>query len=284
MRRWSIPALGVVAAALAAAVLAVPQPESFRFVILGDRTGDAQPGVYEQVWREAAAEKPAFVVGVGDTIEGLDDASAEQQWSQVEALLRPYRRIPLYLAAGNHDIWSEGSAALFRRHTGRAAHYGFDYGQAHFTVLDNSRSDTLPAEELTFLENDLKEHAGQRVKFIVTHRPSWLIHAALGSGQFPLHQIARRYGARYVVAGHVHQLIHAEVEDVQYLSMPSSGGHLRLSKKYEDGWFYGYAVVEVRGSEAGFEIKELRPPNGQGRVTGLEDWGKAGLKTSAARH
>ena len=45
---------------------ATPQPESFRFVILGDRTGEARPGVYEQVWQEAAAEDPAFVVTTGD--------------------------------------------------------------------------------------------------------------------------------------------------------------------------------------------------------------------------
>jgi hypothetical protein len=33
-----------------------PDPGSCRFVILGDRTGEAQLGVYEQVWREVAAE------------------------------------------------------------------------------------------------------------------------------------------------------------------------------------------------------------------------------------
>src|SRR2546422_578581 len=33
-------------------------PEALRFVILGDRTGEAQPGVYEHVWREAARENP----------------------------------------------------------------------------------------------------------------------------------------------------------------------------------------------------------------------------------
>ena len=31
-----------------------PEPDSFRFVILGDRTGESQRGVYEQVWKEVA--------------------------------------------------------------------------------------------------------------------------------------------------------------------------------------------------------------------------------------
>jgi len=56
---------------------AAAQKDSFQFVVLGDRTGDAQPGVYEQVWQEAAAENPAFVVSVGDSIEGSSDAKGK---------------------------------------------------------------------------------------------------------------------------------------------------------------------------------------------------------------
>src|SRR5580704_1114836 len=74
---------------------ATPQLESFRFVILGDRTGEARPGVYEQVWQAAAVEDPAFVVTAGDTIEGLHDATAEAEWRKIERILEPYRRYPV---------------------------------------------------------------------------------------------------------------------------------------------------------------------------------------------
>src|SRR5438552_2365088 len=93
-------------------------PEPFRFVILGDRTGEAQPGVYEHVWREAALENPAFVVSVGDTIQGLNDASAAIEWSTVEQILKPYQRTPIYFTPGNHDIWSAASERLFRKYAG----------------------------------------------------------------------------------------------------------------------------------------------------------------------
>src|SRR5215469_537768 len=86
---------------------AAPQAEPLHFAILGDRTGDVQPGVYEQVWKEVAAEDPAFVVTVGDMIEGMHDATAQTEWQEVESILKPYRRFRLYLAPGNHDIWSE---------------------------------------------------------------------------------------------------------------------------------------------------------------------------------
>ena len=276
LRRSRFVLLGMLPAALAM-VLGAPQPAAFRFVILGDRTGEAQPGVYEQVWRESAAEKAAFAVSVGDTIEGLNDAAAEREWRGVQRILRPYRSLPLYLAPGNHDIWSNASEKLYLQYAGRPVHYSFDYRQAHFTILDNSRSEALATEEMKFLESDLRQHASQPVKFIVTHRPSWLLQVALNNPQFALHELAKRYGAKYVVAGHIHQLLHSDLDGVTYLSMPSSGGHLRLSKRYEDGWFFGYALVEVRGEEVDLRIKELKPPHGEARSTGLKDWGKVGL-------
>jgi len=254
-----------------------PVSDSFHFAIVGDRTGEAQQGVYEQVWKELAAESPAFVVSVGDTIEGMRDATAEAEWRQVDRILKPLQRCPLYLAAGNHDIWSPASERLFRQFAALPVHYSFDYGRSHFTILDNSRSEELPAEELAFLETDLKTHAKQPLKIVISHRPSWLVNVALRNPKFALHQLARRYGVQYVIAGHVHQILHLELEGVTYVSMPSSGGHLRLSGVYDDGWFFGHALVEVRGASTDFQIRELGAPHGEGRITKLADWGLAGL-------
>ena len=271
------------AASLALATIAASgTPESFRFVILGDRTGEAQPGVFEAAWREAAAARPAFVITVGDTIEGLDDRTAPTQWREVERILKPYRRYPLYLTPGNHYIWSDASERLFRKYAAHPPHYSFDYARAHFTILDNSRSDELSAGELSFLENDLRAHAAQPVKFIFSHRPSWLLDVALRNPRSPLHQLARQYGVRYVIAGHVHQMLRLDLEGVTYISMASSGGHLRGSQRYADGWFFGLAQVEVRGTDVDFHIEELKAPYGEGHATKPADWGMLGLIQRAA--
>ena len=256
--------------------------DSFQFVILGDRTGEAQPGVYERVWQEAAAENPAFVVSVGDSIQGLNDATAEAEWRQFEQILTPYRRFSLFLAPGNHDIWSSRSETMFRKHAEHPPHYSFDYLGAHFTVLDNSRSEQLPAGELIFLEKDLEAHHDKSVKFIVFHRPSWLIDAMFQNPRFALHRLARKYGVRYVIAGHLHQLLDVVLEGVTYLSMASSGGHLRGTEKYQDGWFFGYALASVRGQQIDFQIKELKPPRGKGRIAELKDWRQAGTDAAVA--
>jgi predicted phosphodiesterase len=267
---------------LAAGLAALP-PDEFRFVLLGDRTGEVRKGVYEQVWREAAAEDPAFVVTLGDTIQGHDDAKAEQQWHRWEQIVQPFRRIPLYLVPGNHDIWSTASERLYRRHSRRAPHYSFDYGPAHLTILDNSRTNELPADELAFLESDLKAHVTQPLKFVLMHRPSWLIRVALRSPDFLLHQLAKKYGVQYVISGHVHQMLRFELDGINYVSMPSAGGHLRASEEYELGWFFGYALVAVGNRNVvAFHISEAKPPHGKGRTTRLQDWGMLGLIRAAA--
>ena len=275
MKGVSIRSLACASAALLAILLltaAAQEPESFRFVVIGDRTGETQPGVYERVLKDAAAEHPAFAVGVGDTIQGLHDNTAEAEWRAI-----PQAAFPLYLAPGNHDIWSRRSEDLFQKYSGHPTHYSFDYGRAHFTILDNSRSDQLSYAELTFLEDDLRQHTGQPLKFIVSHRPSWLVHAIVGDPNFRLHRIAKKYDARYVIAGHLHEMLHAQLEGVDYVSMVSAGGHLRGSAKYADGWFFGYAVVDVKAADAEFHIRELGAPFGEGRSTALKDWGPAGL-------
>jgi 3',5'-cyclic-AMP phosphodiesterase len=260
-------------ALIALVLLRAAAPGEFHFAIVGDRTGEAEPGVWERVWREVAASNPAFVLSVGDVIQGMDDATAEAQWRELETMLAPYRKIPLYLTPGNHDVWNEASAALYRKHSKRELHYEFDYGGAHFTVLDNSRGDALAPAEMEFLEADLAAHKAASPKFIVMHRPSWVIDIAMRNAASPLHQLAKRYGVRWILAGHVHQLIHAEMDGVTYFAAPSSGGHLRLSHKYEDGWFFGWTEVEVKGGEAAIAIHELG-----GRRSTLDQWGLAGLK------
>src|SRR5579871_4540949 len=240
-RRWFVRSVIVL-------VLINPaRAADFHFAILGDRTGEAQPGVYEQIWREMTREDPRFVVTVGDTIEGMKDEALPREWGQLEQILKPFEPYPLYLTPGNHDVWSKASELAFRQHA-RGLHYSFDYGQAHFTILDNSRSDALSAEELAFLEADLKQHAAQPLKFVVSHRPGWITDVALQNPGFPLHQLARRYGVQYVIAGHLHQMLHFEMEGVTYVSMASSGGHLRASGGYQDGWFFGNARVDVTGT------------------------------------
>ena len=105
-----------------------------------------------------AANGAAFVINVGDTIQGGGDDKIEEQWKEIRTLFNRYKHYPLYLVPGNHDVFSAASEKAFARETGRPLSYSFNYQNAHFTVLDNSRGLELSAAQLEFLEADLARH------------------------------------------------------------------------------------------------------------------------------
>jgi Icc protein len=244
-------------------ILRLAPAASFDFAILGDRTGNAVPGVYEQVTREVAGRHPAFIINVGDSIEGLHDDTAPAQWEALRPIWKAFGDTPFYLVPGNHDIWSPISEHLWRDATGHPPQYSFDFKGAHITVLDNSRSDLLAPDQLTFLESDLAGHAAAQPKFVFFHRPSWLFLVKFQNTEFPLHRLARQYGVSFVISGHVHQFDRAELEGVQYIMVGSSGGSLSHGKgdasatSDQDGLYFGYAWVHVEGAAAKLDFHRV---------------------------
>jgi len=252
------------------------QPNNFRFSILGDRTGETQPGVYEQVWQELNSFHPDFVINAGDTIQGGNDATAEAEWRALRPLWNRYK-YPIYFTPGNHDIWSAESRRIYEKETHRPAFYGFDYQNAHFTVLDNSETENLGDQQMAFLEHDLAAHKDRDPKFVFFHKPFWLIPVKFGSTAFPFHQLVKKYGVRYVVSGHTHQFARDNLDGVTYLNAGSAGGHLR-SPRAEDGWFFGLTVVKVNG--ASVEITVAHASGLRGQAGGLSYFSDTTLEST----
>jgi 3',5'-cyclic-AMP phosphodiesterase len=249
--------LAAAAAVLLAFAAAKPAGNDFRFCILGDRTGDAQPGVYERIWRDVEAQHPDFVINVGDTIQGGNDTTAEAEWAALKPLWER-NKFPFYFTPGNHDIWSSASRKIYEKETGRPASYGFDFENAHFTVLDNSQTEDLSDEQMRFLESDLAAHKDRDPKFVFFHKPFWLIPVKFKSAQFPFHQLAKKYGVRYVISGHGHQFLRLLDDSIVYIEAGSSGGKLK-GEGVEKGWFFGYTLVRVVGVQV--ETKEIKIEN-----------------------
>jgi 3',5'-cyclic AMP phosphodiesterase CpdA len=258
-------------------LVAFPEPgNDFRFSILGDRTGAATPQVYERVWREVDLLHPDFVINVGDVIQGQDDERAESEWWEVERLWTRYP-YPRYFTPGNHDIWSRGSQQLYEKATGRPPSYSFSYQEAHFTVLDTSRTRSLSDQQLKFLEEDLQRNQRSTPKFVFLHHPEWIAFLKLGSGEFPLHRLARKYGVNYVFSGHGHQFIRLARDGISYLEVGSSGAGIGLragsDEAFAQGRFYHHLWVTVKGPKVYVTVKEIDAPYGKGRMFRAEDWG-----------
>jgi predicted phosphodiesterase len=277
-----------IAACLAAAIFlgaaafqaTAEQDNDFHFSIVGDRTGSATAQVYGRVWREVDMLHPAFVINVGDTIQGGGDDKIEEQWKEIRTLFNRYKHYPLYLVPGNHDVFSAASEKAFMRETGRPLHYSFDYQNAHFTVLDNSRGLELTAAELQFLEADLAQHQAQRPKFVFFHKPFWIPLVRVGSGEFALHKLAKKYGVDYIINGHGHTFMRLPFDNVVYMEVGSSGGG--VEKKFErgagfsDGIFFHHVWVYVKGGKVSMTVRELDGMRGQGRMFRAEDWDEHG--------
>jgi predicted phosphodiesterase len=279
-RRWIAASAVFLVFAFVIGVRAVSEPRNdFRFSIVGDRTHGAIPQVYGRIWREIDLLHPDFAINVGDTIEGGSDARAEQEWQALHPIWERYRDHPLYFIPGNHDIWSDASEKVYRSETGRPPFYSFNYQEAHFTVLDNSRTEVLSDDQMRFLAEDLEANKDRNPKFIFFHKPYWLVFLKLGSGEFPLHRLARQYNVAAVISGHGHQFVRMKRDGVVYMEVGSSGGTMKGLAKGEgfaQGWFYHHVWARVKGSKVSFTVKELDPPLGKGRMFRAEDWDAKG--------
>ena len=263
-------------ALLAATGRSLAAEPSWRFAIMGDRTGGAIPAIYERSVARIVAEHPEFVINVGDSIEGYRDFWADIEWSDLKPVWRPYGKIPHYFTPGNHDIWSPQSERMYKRFTGFDPQYSFTHRNCHITVLDNSRRDILAASQLSFLEDDLKRHADVPIKMVFFHRPFWVVYIKLESSEFDLHRICLKYGVKWVIGGHLHRLLHMQRDGIEYVAIGSSGASLERELKYGNGWdvgrLYHYGVMDVVGDRATLRIRELRKPYGAGRQFPIESW------------
>lgn len=282
-RRSLASALALASLGGVVALRAVTEPKNdFRFSIIGDRTGGAQPQIYGRVWREVDLLHPEFVINVGDTIQGGNDQLAEAQWLELRPLFQRYGHFPLYFTPGNHDVFSDTSRQLYEKQSGRPVQYSFNYQDAHFTVLDNSQTTDLSQGQLEFLARDLARYKDKNPKFIFFHKPYWIPLIKLGASQFPLHQLALKYGVKHVISGHGHQFVRLVRDGVAYMEVGSSGGQmtaaLELGHGFKEGRFYHHVWGHVKGSKVALTVKEIDGVKGAGRMFRAEDWDDNGPK------
>lgn len=112
------------------------RPDTIRFAVMGDRTGLARPGVFEQAVKQTDGLKPEFIINVGDLIEGYtsDPAELAQEWEEMETAVRA-TPTPFFFVAGNHDLGNQLMLDYWRERRGEP-YYAFTWKGALFLVLD----------------------------------------------------------------------------------------------------------------------------------------------------
>ena len=119
-----------------------------RFAVIGDRTGLARPGVFEQGIRQISWLQPDFILSVGDMIEGYtqDRTEIARQWAAVDDAIAK-AGVPFVHIPGNHDVNNAESLDAWRQRRG-PGHYSFTYKGALFIVLNTEDTPTPMPDKL----------------------------------------------------------------------------------------------------------------------------------------
>jgi tetratricopeptide (TPR) repeat protein len=240
---------------------AVTDDSPFRFATYGDNKDG--PAMHERVADAILAKRPAFVIHNGDLV---NTGYVAKQWGLL--FFGPARRlmhsVPLYPVLGNH----EERAQLFFDYfslPGNEAWYSFDYGNAHFVVLESPNEDqmVIDSEQIRWLRDDLANSTATW-KFANFHHPPF------SSGGFYhasdrialkklLHPIFEQYEIDFVFSGHDHNYErmlpigsdHSE-HKVSYVIAGNGGTPLRWVGARE--WtvhaqrVFGFVTVDIEGT------------------------------------
>jgi len=219
---WTM-AGGVPASRLIGSAQAAPET-GFSFVQISDShigfskpaNPDATATLQEAVTKIAAMpQKPSFLIHTGD-ITHLSKPKEFDDAAQVISSLK----IDGHYVPGEHDYIDEGRGKAYLERYGKdtkgAGWYSFDQAGVHFIGLVNvvdlkaGGLGNLGAEQLAWLEADLKSRSASQPIVVFSHIPLWIVYQEWGWGTDDGAQalsLLKRFGSVTVLNGHIHQLM-----------------------------------------------------------------------------
>ncbi|MEZ5550992.1 MAG: metallophosphoesterase [Pseudomonadales bacterium] len=232
-----------------------PAEDEFHFVVLGDSQFH-DPTTFNRMIDDVRLLQPAFVIQVGDMVEGyvagLDEM--ESQWVRFRRQIAPLAPTVFLPVPGNHDLYDTERHAtaefeqIYKRIWGDL-YYNFRYRNAEFFVLNTdgvhseSRIDTA---QLTWLTEGLARSRAEHL-FVFMHRPPSSLEQAE-----ELHALLRRYPVRNVFYGHHHHYHFVERDGIGYV-MTNAAADGAFSQD-ETGSFDHFLMVSVRDSTTRFAV------------------------------
>ena len=233
-------------------------PEDFHFAIVTDRTGEHRDGIFEEAMEKLNLLQPAFVISVGDLIEGYSEDPAElaTQWDEFEGFVDRLS-VPFFYAPGNHDYSNATMASVWRERFG-PSFYRFRYKGVLFVVLNSELFSSVSnpgkpvegadtqAAQMEFVRRTLGQEPQARFTFVLIHQPLWdraKPHADWLEVESLLGE--RPYA---VFAGHFHRYTKQVRHDRRYITLATTGGGSRM-RGIDRGEFDHVALVSMSASE-----------------------------------
>ena len=152
----------------------------FNFVVVTDRTGGERKGIWQKGIYKINLMQPAFVVSVGDLINGYtkDLEKINNEWEEFNSLVKKLE-MPFFYVAGNHDYTNEVMENEWFKRFG-SDYYHFLYKNILFICLNSEHGYTalknpdLGEEQVKFVEKILKKNTNVDWTMIFMHQPLWL--------------------------------------------------------------------------------------------------------------
>jgi hypothetical protein len=238
--------------------------EPFRFIVYGDnRTRhDVHRKLIAQVLKYGV---PDFVLQTGDMVADGNDSSLWPIFFDIEKEL--LRRTAFFPALGNHERHTHYFESIFQGDP----YYSFDWGNAHFTVIDSDIQNAAPYErgqslywneQVRWIEEDLSAHQKADYRFVMAHHPPFTAVASR-QGNNPhmtaLTPMFEKYHVSAAFFGHDHNYQHYLKNGIHYVVTGGGGAPLYDVSKPAAGITQKVTSVEnfvgvsVNGKTAHFE-------------------------------
>jgi 3',5'-cyclic AMP phosphodiesterase CpdA len=162
----------------------------------------------------ALPDKPAFMIHTGD----ITHLSKEKEFDDADSIISQ-SRLDVHYVPGEHDFL-DPEQKLYRDRYARAAKgagwYSFDANGVHFIGLNNvvdlkaGGLGNLGADQLEWLENDVKSRSASTPIVVFAHIPLWTVYQDWGWGTDDGAQALsylKRFGSVTVLNGHIHQVM-----------------------------------------------------------------------------
>jgi plastocyanin len=163
---------------------------------------------------EAEPEPPAFVLHTGD----LTHLSRPAEFDTLQQVLSELSA-PVFYVPGEHDVLEDDGKSFLHRFgkgTLGSGWHSFDRDGVHFIGLVNvvdlkaGGLGTLGAEQLEWLEKDVKPLTSSTPIVVFAHIPLWSVYPEWGWGTDDSERALsylKRFGSVSVLNGHIHQVM-----------------------------------------------------------------------------
>ncbi len=205
---------GTVASATATLRTAAPAGAAFSFAAIGD-FGGASTGETQNA-ANIAAGGTSFIQTLGDNVYasgGNPEPDFSTVYSDYDArFFKPFaaaaRNQAFFPANGNQEYYSNGKFwSTFPMPGSNHSWYSYNWGNAHFLVLDSEVAFDPASPQYAFAQADLAANQGATFRIVVMQRPPYSSSSASSSsteGRASLVPLFEKYKVALVLSGNSH--------------------------------------------------------------------------------